>query len=93
MPALFEIMTARREHLGLTMDDVAEACGVSKPSVWAWEKGKAYPKDHHRTALCIVMGWDALPPRQADDNLKAIVSDIQSALSRLHDWLDRQDRG
>ncbi|MEM6908624.1 MAG: helix-turn-helix domain-containing protein [Pseudomonadota bacterium] len=32
----------RRER-GMTLSDVASALGVSKPTVWAWEKGKARP--------------------------------------------------
>lgn len=32
-----------RQEKGLTMGQVADQIGVSKPTVWAWEKGKSRP--------------------------------------------------
>ena len=48
----------RRER-GLTLADVAAALGVSKPTVWAWEKGKARPVPERLDAIAAVFGVSA----------------------------------
>ena len=45
----------RRER-GLTLAQVASALGVSKPTVWAWEKGKARPLPERIAAIASVLG-------------------------------------
>lgn len=45
----------RRER-GLTLAQVATALGVSKPTVWAWEKGKARPLPERLNAIAGVLG-------------------------------------
>ncbi len=45
----------RRER-GLTLADVASALGVSKPTVWAWEKGKARPVPERLDSIAEVLG-------------------------------------
>ena len=45
----------RRER-GLTLADVADDLGVSKPTVWAWEKGKARPLPERLDAIADVLG-------------------------------------
>ncbi len=45
----------RRER-GLTLAQVAARLGVSKPTVWAWEKGKARPLPERITAIAKVLG-------------------------------------
>ncbi|MDJ0642412.1 MAG: helix-turn-helix domain-containing protein [Erythrobacter sp.] len=45
----------RRER-GMTLAQVADALGVSKPTVWAWEKGKARPVPDRMEAIAQVMG-------------------------------------
>ena len=47
--------TLRREQ-GLTLAQVADALGVSKPTVWAWEKGKARPLPERIDAIARVLG-------------------------------------
>lgn len=47
--------TLRRER-SLTLAQVAEALGVSKPTVWAWEKGKARPLPERLSAIAEVLG-------------------------------------
>jgi transcriptional regulator with XRE-family HTH domain len=42
-PAFGSKLNRLRRERGLTLADVAGALGVSKPTVWAWEKGKARP--------------------------------------------------
>jgi transcriptional regulator with XRE-family HTH domain len=48
----------RRER-GLTLADVADALGVSKPTVWAWEKGKARPLPERLDAIAAALGVKA----------------------------------
>ncbi|KUO55762.1 MAG: hypothetical protein APF78_10830 [Sphingomonadales bacterium BRH_c3] len=45
-----------RKARGLTLAQVAEQLGVSKPTVWAWEKGKARPVDDRIPAIAEVLG-------------------------------------
>ena len=45
----------RRER-GMTLANVADALGVSKPTVWAWEKGKARPVPNRLEAIAEVLG-------------------------------------
>ena len=45
----------RRER-GLTLAQVATVLGVSKPTVWAWEKGKAKPLPDRIAAIADVLG-------------------------------------
>lgn len=50
-----QINRLRRER-GMTLADVADALGVSKPTVWAWEKGKARPLPERIGAIAQVLG-------------------------------------
>ncbi|KEO89782.1 XRE family transcriptional regulator [Erythrobacter longus] len=45
----------RRER-SMTLEQVANALGVSKPTVWAWEKGKARPLPERISAIAQVLG-------------------------------------
>lgn len=51
-------MEQLRKSKGMTLSDVAERLGVSKPTVWAWEKGKARPIEDRFPALARVLGID-----------------------------------
>lgn len=48
-----------RREAGLTLSDVAIRLGVSKPTVWAWEKGKARPLPERIGAIAEAFG---VPP-------------------------------
>ena len=48
-----------RREAGLTLADVAERLGVSKPTVWAWEKGKARPLPERMEAIAAALGVTA----------------------------------
>ena len=48
-----------RKGRGLTLAQVADQLGVSKPTVWAWEKGKARPLDERFPAIADALGVDA----------------------------------
>lgn len=58
-----------RKERGLTLAQIAQAMGVSKPTVWAWEQGKAHPIESRLGTLSEVLGV-ALDELQggADDN-------------------------
>ena len=45
-----------RKARGLTLASIAQALGVSKPTVWAWEQGKARPVDNRLDALAAILG-------------------------------------
>ena len=57
-------LNALRRAAGLTLADVAATLGVSKPTVWAWEKGKAKPLPERLGAIAEALGVDpeALAP-------------------------------
>lgn len=44
-----------RREAGLTLAEVAAALGVSKPTVWAWEKGKARPLPERLAAIAAAL--------------------------------------
>ncbi len=54
-----DALGARLNHLrrerGMTLAQVASALGVSKPTVWAWEKGKARPLPERVAAIAKVL--------------------------------------
>ncbi|MFC4294442.1 helix-turn-helix domain-containing protein [Novosphingobium tardum] len=45
-----------RKARGLTLAAIADAVGVSKPTVWAWEHGRAHPVNSRIAALAEVLG-------------------------------------
>ncbi|MBE5073719.1 helix-turn-helix domain-containing protein [Erythrobacteraceae bacterium E2-1 Yellow Sea] len=47
-----------RKSRSLTLADVASELGVSKPTVWAWEKGKARPVEDRLPAIAQALGVD-----------------------------------
>lgn len=62
--ALGHRLNRLRREAGLTLADVAAALGVSKPTVWAWEKGKARPLPERIDAIAEALGVpsEALAP-------------------------------
>jgi transcriptional regulator with XRE-family HTH domain len=66
-----------RREAGLTLADVATRLGVSKPTVWAWEKGKARPLPERIAAIAEALGATA-------DDL-AEISGAQTDLATLID--------
>jgi transcriptional regulator with XRE-family HTH domain len=39
----------------LTLDDLAQALGVSKPTIWAWEHAKSRPRPERHAALARIL--------------------------------------
>lgn len=60
---------------GLTLDQFADVLGVSKPTVWAWENGKAKPRPQRLLAIATTLGV------AHDDLLHAI--DVESRPEEL----------
>lgn len=56
---LGKVLEQTRKARGLTLAQVANQLGVSKPTVWAWEKGKARPVDERFPAIAQVLGLSA----------------------------------
>jgi transcriptional regulator with XRE-family HTH domain len=55
-----------RKERGLTLAQLAAQLGVSKPTVWAWEQGKARPVEARMEALAQALGvpaWEMLMGR------------------------------
>jgi transcriptional regulator with XRE-family HTH domain len=91
MPA-GELVTAIREGWGLNMSELAEICGVSRPTLYNWLKGKpvADPKVlHHLQVLAAAAGvWKHYTERGGQDFLldytgpQANQESIRQAMSR-----------
>lgn len=45
-----------RQSRRMSLADVADALELSKPTVWAWEKGRARPADHRLPAIAALYG-------------------------------------
>lgn len=75
----------RRER-GLTLAQVAAVLGVSKPTVWAWEKGKARPLPDRIEAIAEVLGVTAkeLEERIDDDQHSALVQDCRLRIATAY---------
>lgn len=73
-----------RREAGLTLADVASALGVSKPTVWAWEKGKARPLPERLDAIAAALGVapDLLAPGPAvPRELDAVIADCRQRIA------------
>jgi len=66
-----------RKDRGLTLAQIATGLGVSKPTVWAWEQGRARPIDERMEALAQMLGVPASELLHG-----AISSDLQELLAR-----------
>lgn len=68
----------RRER-GLTLANVAEVLEVSKPTVWAWEKGKARPLPERIEAIAAALGVSAeeLSENGEGDKSQSIIEDAR----------------
>ena len=75
-----------RRARGLTLAQVAEVLGVSKPTVRAWEKGKARPLPDRIDAIAEVLGVKAqdLEERLGDDQHAALVQDCRVRIATAY---------
>lgn len=74
----------RREH-GLTLAQVADALSVSKPTVWAWEKGKARPVPERLDAIAHVLGVtsDELGDAAQSGEVTAVVEECRIRIATV----------
>jgi transcriptional regulator with XRE-family HTH domain len=74
-----------RREAGLTLADVATRLGVSKPTVWAWEKGKARPLPERIPAIAEALGAtadDLAESSGAQTDLAALIDDCRSRIAQ-----------
>ena len=57
-----------RKSRGLTLSDLARKLGVSKPTVWAWEQGKARPVEARLAGLAEALGVSLSDIQAGEDN-------------------------
>ncbi|MBU2587098.1 MAG: helix-turn-helix domain-containing protein [Alphaproteobacteria bacterium] len=75
-----------RREAGLTLSDVAAVLGVSKPTVWAWEKGKARPLPERLDAIAATLG---VPPETLAEtpaspgNASAVIEDCRTRIAEV----------
>lgn len=87
--ALGSRLNRLRREAGLTLADVAATLGVSKPTVWAWEKGKARPLPERLDAIAAALGVapellsSAPPPRGIDSVIAECRQRIAEACGTL----------
>lgn len=57
-----------RKERGLTLSELARRLGVSKPTVWAWEQGKARPVESRFTPIAELLGVTVSELQAGDDD-------------------------
>lgn len=72
-----------RREAGLTLADVATALGVSKPTVWAWEKGKARPLPERLGAIAAALGIapELLTAAPASRDIDALITECRTRIA------------
>ena len=72
-----------RREAGLTLADVASALGVSKPTVWAWEKGKARPLPERLDAIAAALGVapEVLAAAPASREIEGVIADCRARIA------------
>ena len=60
---LGELLKSRREALGMSLQDVADACGITKSHVWDMEQGNSFNPTLAvaiRLSICLGISINAL---------------------------------
>ena len=73
-----------RREAGLTLADVAATLGVSKPTVWAWEKGKARPLPERLDAIAAALGVTPqllAPTHGAPGEIDAVIAECRERIA------------
>ncbi len=84
-PAFGQRLHHLRRERGLTLADVAGAIGVSKPTVWAWEKGKARPLPERVSAIAAALGVSPEALQDAattNSGTSALIADCRERIAR-----------
>ena len=81
-----------RKQRGLTLAQIAERLGVSKPTVWAWEQGRSRPVGNRIDPLAEVLGVsrtelypDANTPTPLNDLLARVRAEIAAVAGTVPD--------
>ena len=84
-PLGMKLNRLRRER-GLTLAQVAAVLGVSKPTVWAWEKGKARPLPDRIDAIAKALGVDAQQLEQpvCEEQQSAVVQESRLRIATAY---------
>lgn len=74
-----------RKERGLTLAAIADALGVSKPTVWAWEQGRAKPTPGHMAALAQTLGFDQADLAGNSDSaqLRAVINQARQHIAEV----------
>ena len=73
-----------RKARGLTLAQVAEALGVSKPTVWAWEQGRSRPVESRLASLIEALGVsrsELFPENGAPDGLDRLIERVRDEVA------------
>ena len=82
-----ESFSARLERLrkmrGLSLAKIGQELGVSKPTVWAWEQGKARPTENRIEPLAALLGVDPseLMTGRDSDGLRNVLSQAREQIA------------
>lgn len=73
-----------RKERGLTLAQLGERLEVSKPTVWAWEKGKARPLESRLAAIAEILGVPEDELADVHDNAEAreVLARSREAIAR-----------
>lgn len=74
-----------RKERGLTLAAIADALGVSKPTVWAWEQGRAKPTPGHMAALAQTLDFDQsdLAGNSDSAQLRAVINQARQQIAEV----------
>lgn len=82
-----ELMKNRRKELGMTQQDLADKCGLSRVSISNYESGKAEPTFENIEKIALVLGlsdidliFDNKPVESNDDNFLIMIELMQESL-------------
>lgn len=87
MEKIAENLKARREDLGLTLDEVAALVGVNNSTVSRWERGdiqnmkRQYILNYARAlriSPAVIMGWDTASSSGLTENEKKVLQALRS---------------
>ncbi len=84
--ALGSRLNRLRREAGLTLADVAATLGVSKPTVWAWEKGKARPLPERLDSIAAALGVapELLAPGPGSDGeIGAVIAECRERIATV----------
>ncbi|AOL93054.1 helix-turn-helix domain-containing protein [Porphyrobacter sp. LM 6] len=74
-----------RREAGLTLADIAARLGVSKPTVWAWEKGKARPLPERIDAIAAALGVateEIVAAPAPDEGMSAVIEECRLRIAQ-----------